>query len=89
MMPRCLVTPPRLLAIIVASRMQAVHFDKSLDSYKKAEELSSRDSPSQHSFNFHQLSCFGGYMQLACQDVVMEAFLMARGCHGLLSTCAR
>lgn len=35
---------------------QATHFDKSLDSYKKAE------------------------------DVMMEAFLMARYCHGLLST---
>ena len=22
------------------------------------------------------------------QDVVMEAFLMAKGCHGLLSTCS-
>ncbi|CAE7498990.1 unnamed protein product [Symbiodinium natans] len=35
---------------------KAVHFDKTVDAYKKAE------------------------------DVVMEAFLMARGCHGLLST---
>jgi len=35
---------------------KAVHFDKSLDSYQKAE------------------------------DVVMETFLMAKGCHGLLST---
>eukprot|EP00930_Biecheleria_cincta_P048776 TRINITY_DN34038_c0_g1_i1.p1 TRINITY_DN34038_c0_g1~~TRINITY_DN34038_c0_g1_i1.p1 ORF type:complete len:869 (+),score=144.21 TRINITY_DN34038_c0_g1_i1:38-2644(+) len=35
---------------------QAAHFDKSLDAYKKAE------------------------------DVMLEAMLMARGCHGLLST---
>jgi len=39
-----------------SSASQAVHFDKSLDAYKKAE------------------------------DVMMEAMLMARGCHGLLST---
>lgn len=43
-------------ATLPAEASQAVHFDKSLDSYKKAE------------------------------DVVMEAFLMAKGCHGLLST---
>lgn len=43
-------------ATLPAEASQAVHFDKSLDSYKKAE------------------------------DVVIETFLMAKGCHGLLST---
>lgn len=43
-------------ATLPSEASQAAHFDKSLDSYKKAE------------------------------DVVMEAFLMAKGCHGLLST---
>lgn len=43
-------------ATLSAAAGQAAHFDKSLDSYQKAE------------------------------DVVMEALLMARGCHGLLST---
>jgi len=43
-------------ATLPAVQGQAAHFDKSLDSYQKAE------------------------------DVVMEALLMSRGCHGLLST---
>lgn len=43
-------------ATLPSEASQAAHFDKSLDSYKKAE------------------------------DVVMETFLMAKGCHGLLST---